>query len=127
MSAPLPLYQGITQRLTAARAARIPDSAIVRLALLVTGVLAAKSALLAHIAADLDARARTRATTPARIARRLRRTLTAPQLEQATCYAPVLHQVIDWDEVLRGRRRVVISLAESSQADDLHLFRVSLP
>jgi hypothetical protein len=117
----------ITQRLTAALATRIPHSAIVRLALLVTGMLAAKSAVLAQIASELDALARTRATTAARIARRLRRPLNDPQLDQATCYAPVLHQVINWGEVLRGSRRVVIIIDERSKADDLHLFRVSLP
>jgi hypothetical protein len=35
--------------------------------------------------------------------------------------------VLDWDEVLRGQRRVVLIVDERSKADDLHLLRVSLP
>ena len=126
MSAQLPLYQVIHQRIAAALPRAIPAASITRLALLVTGILAAKSAVLAQIAAELDALALTHAT-PDSIARRLRRTLNDPHLDQATCYAPVLRHVLDWDQVLRGQRRVVLIVDESSKADDLHLFRVSLP
>jgi hypothetical protein len=63
----------------------IPPASITRLALLVTGILAAKSAVIAQIAAELDALALTGATVPDRIARRLRRTLNDPHLAQATC------------------------------------------
>lgn len=127
MSAQLPLYQVIHQRISAALSHSVPGSSITRLALLVTGMLAAKSAVLAQIAAELDALQLTRATIPESIARRLRRTLNDPQLDQATCYAPVLRHVLDWDQVLRGQRRIVLIVDESSKADDLHLFRVSLP
>jgi hypothetical protein len=127
MSAQLPLYQVIHQRITAAVAATLARAAITRLALLVTGILAATSCVLAQIAAELDALALTAATTPDSIARRLRRTLNDSHLDHATCYAPVLRHVLDWDEVLRGQRRVVLSVDESSKADDLHLFRVALP
>ncbi len=127
MSTHLPLYQVIHQRINAALPRCVPQASITRLALLVTGLLAAKSAVLAQIAAELDALALTRATTPESIARRLRRTLNDPHLDQPTCYAPVLCQVLDWDQVLRGHRRLVLIVDESSKADDLHLFRVSLP
>lgn len=126
MSAHLPFYQVIHQRITAALPRAIPQASITRLALLVTGILAAKSAVLAQIAAELDALALTRAT-PDSIARRLRRTLNDGHLAQVTCYAPVLRHVLDWDQVLRGQRRVVLIVDESSKADDLHLFRVALP
>ena len=69
----------------------------------------------------------TRATSADSIARRLRRTLNDPHLDQATCYAPVLRHVLDWDHLLRGRRRVVLIVDESSRADDVHRFRVSAP
>src|SRR3712207_1559039 len=95
MSAPLPLYQVIHQRISAALPRCVPRASITRLALLVTGLLSAKSAVLAQIAAELDALALTRATTPESIARRLRRTLNDPHLDQRTCFAPVLHQVLD--------------------------------
>lgn len=127
MSAQLPLYQVIHQRICAALPRCVPHSSITRLALLVTGMLAAKSAVLAQIAAELDALALTRATTPESIARRLRRTLNDPRLDQATCYTPVLRQVIDWAQVLRGHRHLVLIVDESSKADDFHLFRVSVP
>ena len=87
MSAQRPFYQVIHQRIAAALPRAIPAASITRLALLVTGMLAAKSAVLAQIAAELDALALTRAT-PNSIARRLRRTLTDPHLDQPTCYAP---------------------------------------
>ena len=93
--------------------------------MLITGILAAKSYVIAQVAAELDALALTRATTADSIARRLRRTLNDPHLDQATCYAPVLHHLLDWDEVLRGQRRIILIVDESSKADDVHLFRVS--
>jgi Transposase DDE domain len=127
MSAQLPVYQVLHQRITAAVSSAVPRASVTRLALLVLGMLAAKSAVLAQIAAELDALALTRAATPDSIARRLRRTLNDAHLDQSTCYAPVLRQVLDWDQVLRGQRRVVLSVDESSKADDLHLFRVALP
>ena len=50
MSAQLPLYQVIHQRIAAALPHAIPRASITRLALLVTGILAAKSAVIAQIA-----------------------------------------------------------------------------
>ena len=127
MSAHVPLYQDILQRLSATLPPTLRRSTVIRLALLVTGILAAKSAVLAQIAAELDALGLTQATTPDSIARRLRRTLNDPQLAAQTCYAPVLHQVLDWAHLLRGSRRIVLIVDESSKADQIHLFRVSLP
>jgi hypothetical protein len=65
MSAQLPFYQVIHQRITAALPRAIPAASITRLALLVTGMLAATSAVIAQIAAELDALARTHATPDA--------------------------------------------------------------
>jgi Transposase DDE domain len=127
MSAQLPLYQVIHQRIAAAVPHGVPRASLTRLTLLVTGMLAAKSCVIAQIAAELDALALTCATVPDSIARRLRRTLTDPHLDQPTCYAPVLRQVLDWDQLLRGQRRILLIVDESSKADDVHLFRVSLP
>jgi hypothetical protein len=126
MSAQRPFYQLIHQRVAAALPRAIPAASITRLALLVTGILAARSAVIAQIAAELDALALTQATADS-IAGRLRRALNDGNLDPATCYAPVLHQVLDWDYLLRDQRRAVLIVDESSKADDLHLFRVSLP
>ena len=117
MSAPLPLYQTLLQRISAAVPATVRRSAVTRLALLVTGILAAKSTVLAQLAAELDALALTAATTPESIERRLRRTLNDPHLVPHTCYAPVLRQVLDWDQLLRGSRQVVLSLDDSTKTD----------
>lgn len=127
MSARLPFYQVLHQRISAAIADRIPASSLDRLALLTIGILAAKSCVIAQVAAELKALQLTRASCTESIARRLRRTLNDPHLDHASCYAPVLHQVLDWDDLLRDQRRVVLIVDESSKADDLHLFRVSLP
>jgi hypothetical protein len=127
LSAQRPFYQVIHQRVAAALPRAIPRASLTRLVLLITGILAATSTVIAQVAAELDALARTRATRADSIARRLRRTLNDPHLDHATCYAPVRHQVLDWDDVLRGQRRVVLIVDESSKADAVHLFRVSLP
>ncbi len=127
MSAQLPFYQVLRQRIAAAVAAHIPAASLERLALLTFGILAAKSCVIAQVAAELHALHLTQASSAESIARRLRRTLNDPHLDHSSCYAPVLHQVIDWSDLLRGQGRAVLIVDESSKSDDLHLFRVSLP
>lgn len=127
MSARIPLYQGVLHQLIDTIPPAVSRPSVVRLALLVTGLLAAQSTVLAQIAAALDALRLTRATHPESIGRRLRRTLSDVQLQATTCYTPVLAQVLDWPAVLRGTRRIVLAVDESSKADQVHLFRVSLP
>ena len=123
-----PVFQEVFQRIrTTATPQQLPYAACQRLALLVTGILAAKSTVLAHIAAELDALHLTHTTQTESIARRLRRTLNDPHLTAQACYDPLLKQVIDWAAVLRGRRQVVVILDESTKADQIHLLRASLP
>jgi hypothetical protein len=126
MSAPHPVYQTLLQRISAAVPATVRRSAVTRLALLVTGILAAKSTVLAQVAAELDALDLTAATTPESIERRLRRTLNDPHLAPHTCYVPVLRHVLDWDQLLHGSRQIVLSVDDSTKTDQIHLFRVSL-
>jgi Transposase DDE domain len=126
MSAPCPLYQTLTQRIEALLRDRVPRRSRTRFALLVGGILAAQSAVLARIAAELAVLALTGATVPASIERRLRRTLADPHLTYATCYVPLLGQILDWDTVRRGSRRVVLAVDDSSHTDRVHLLRVSL-
>ena len=126
MSANGALYQTILQRITDAVPSSVRRSTLTRLALLVTGILAAKATVLAQIAAELHALAVTDATLPESIERRLRRTLNDPHLTPATCYVPVLRHVLDWEHLLRGSRQVVLSVDDSTKADQIHLFRVSL-
>ena len=129
MSAQVPLYQTVLQRLlrTIPPSAHVPPASVIRLGLLVTGLLAAQSSVLAQIAAALDALHLTRATLVDSITRRLRRALDDPRLTPQTCYAPVLQHVLDWEQLLHGVQRIALIVDESSKADQIHLFRVSLP
>jgi hypothetical protein len=126
MSAQPSLYQTLLERITAAVPATVRRSALTRLALLTTGLLAAKTTVLAQIAAELHALALTAAASPEHVERGLRRTLNDPQLQAPTCYIPVLRHVLDWEAVLRGSRQVVLSVDESTKTDQIHLFRISL-
>jgi hypothetical protein len=122
------MFHEVFQRIrTTAPSSQVPYAACQRLALLVTGILAAKSTVLAQIAAELAALRLTRATQAESIERRLRRTLNDAHLTPSVCYDPLLPQVIDWQQVLRGSQRVVVILDESSKTDEVHLLRASLP
>ncbi len=129
MSAHNPLYQTVLQRLlrTIPPSAGVPQASTIRFCLLVTGLLAAQSAVLAQAASALLALHLTRATLVDSITRRLRRALDDPHLTPQTCYAPVLQHVLDWDHLLRGSRCIELLVDESSKTDQIHLFRVSLP
>jgi hypothetical protein len=123
-----PLFQEVFQRIrTTATPQQLPYAACVRLALLVTGILAAKSTVVAQIAAELEALRLTQATQAESIARRLRRTLNDAHLTPRVCYDPLLKEVIDWQQLLRGSQRVVVILDESTKTDQVHLLRASLP
>src|ERR671932_1909810 len=123
-----PIFQEVFQRIrTTATPQQLPYAACQRLALLVTGILAAKTTVVAQIAAELAALRLTHATQAESVARRLRRTLNDPHLTPTVCYDPLLKQVIDWEQVLQGSRRVVVILDESTKTDQIHLLRASLP
>jgi len=119
------LYHAILQQLqdvTAANAVRA--SSLVRLSLLVTGIMAAKSCVLNQVAQEVHALGLTRARSAASIARRFRRTLNDPQVT-AGLYRPALRATIDWATL--GQQPCWLVVDESSQDDRLHLFRVSFP
>ena len=126
MSAALPLYQTLLDRMRAAVAPTVPLASVRRLALLTLSVLGTQSTTLARLADELLVRAVTGATCAASCERGLRRTLNDPHLTPATCYAPVLAQVLDWPALLRGSRQVVLIVDESTQDDRIHLLRCSL-
>jgi hypothetical protein len=127
MPARVPLYQEVEaeiKRVTAA--ARLRVTAARRLALLVTGILAARSAVVAQMAAELFALGVTGAGCAESVARRLRRTLADARLDPQTCYAPAVAAAVDWDAARGAGGWVVLAADESSRGGDLHLFRVSL-
>src|SRR6266508_818274 len=122
-----PLYHEVREQImTQFDPTTFPLASAERLALLVTGILAARSCVLAQFAAELDQLALTTATKAESIGRRLRRTLNDPHLDPVVCYAPVLRTVLDWPALPRGSRRVVLIVDESSKEDEIHRFRVSL-
>jgi Transposase DDE domain len=127
MPAPTGLYHELCQRVerywpTSGRS----RPALRRLALLITGVVAAESTVLAQMAAELWALEVTEATTPTSIERRLRRALSDERLTPPGCYQAELARVLDWPALLQGARRVVLALDESSCGAAYHLLRVSL-
>ena len=127
MPAQVPLYQQVLEQMThISQHSAIRITTVRRLALLVTGIIAAKSCVLSQVAAELLALDLTEATWADHITRRLRRTLNDTALKSSTCYEPVLAQVLDWSALWQGGRQVVLIVDESSKADQVHLLRVSL-
>lgn len=124
MPARVPLFHAIHDHL-ASLCPRLRPASMDRLALLVTGIVAARSCILAQIAAELAALELTAATCTDSIERRLRRTLNDPGLD-ATCYQPLVASLIDWSALLAQTGRIVLIVDESSRRDTVHLFRVSL-
>jgi hypothetical protein len=127
MPAPNPLFQEVYRRVEAVtRPIRLRKAPLTRLALLITGLVAAKGCILQQVATELDVLGLTRATQPESIGRRLRRTLSDERLDPATCYRPVLPRVIDWDGLRGAGGRVFLICDESSKAEQLHLLAVDL-
>ena len=85
MSAHLPVYQTLLERISDAVPASVRRSSIIRLALFVIGMLAARSAVIKQIAAELHALDLTDASCPEHIERRLRRALADPMLTPSLC------------------------------------------
>jgi hypothetical protein len=126
MAAPCPLYHTITQQIAAVTAPfRLPAPSRHRLALLVTGLVAARSTVLARIAVELFALHLTAAATPESIGRRIRRTLSDPLLIAEECYEPLLRTAIPWPA--GWRHPAILVMDESAKQGVLHLFRISLP
>jgi hypothetical protein len=131
MPAHLPWFHAVRERLTTTIEAKVvPPSSIERLALFVTGIIAAQSCVLAQVADELDTLELTAATQPDSVARRLRRTVCDSHLEASCCYEPVLPTVIDWEQLRETPSgypgMVVLIVDESSKADQVHVLRTAL-
>lgn len=127
MPATASLYQEVYQQIKTATAPyAVRQTSVVRLALLVCGILATRSCVLARVADELDGLDLTAARQPASIGRRLRRTLNDRLLTAATCYIPVVRSVVAASLAVSRVREVVLVLDESSHTDRIHLVRVSL-
>ncbi len=127
MSASLPLWQQVEERIQPLlRRQGVRATSATRLALLVTGILAARSAVQTQVAAALLALGLTEATTAASLERRLRRTRADSRLHPVTCYQPAVAAAIDWAAVRRSGQPLVLIVDESSHTDRVHLLRVAL-
>jgi hypothetical protein len=121
------LFQVVFEQInTLTRPIGLRVTAVRRLALLVSGLLAGQHAALARIAAALDTWGLTAATHPEHIERRLRRALNDERLDPRTCYEPLAAQLVA--QAARGShgRALVIAIDESSQDERVHLLRASL-
>ncbi len=147
MTTPIPVFQEVLRKITSiCEPQRVRRTSVLRLALLVSGILAAESACLAQIAQALVRVEASAASVPS-TQRRLRRTLADPRLRAQACYQPVLPSLLDWEEARqdgaalllvnrRGRRAwargkapqrpLVLIVDESSRAEHTHLLRLSL-
>jgi hypothetical protein len=127
MPVPAGLYHAVWERLEHCwPSAGRSRPALRRLSLLITGLIAARSCVLAQIAAELWALDVTGASAVASIERRLRRTLSDERLTPPTCYQAELASMLDWPRLLQRSRRVVLALDESSCGEAYHLLRLSL-
>lgn len=127
MPATVSLYQEVYNQIkTMTAASGVRQTSVVRLALLVCGMLAARSCVLQRVADELDVLGLTAAHRASSIGRRLRRTLNDPLLTATTCYTPVVRSVVGASLLESRVREVVLIVDESSHTDRLHLLRVSL-
>lgn len=119
------LYQDLLGQIYCSAWRGVRRTAIKRLALLAFGMIVCESCVLPRVAAKLAALKVTDASAPS-IERRLRRTLNDKWLTPELCYEPMLRLAIDWQELLRKRKPVLIIVDESGKEEEINLFRVSL-
>lgn len=124
MSAPGTLYPAVVAKLQEIVAGQ-RITAVRRMALLISGLVAAKSSVVSQMAAALWIQGVSGAQV-ASIARRLRRTLHDARLTSVTWYRPAVQQVVDWGGLQQRGKPAILALDESSQEDRVHLLRVSL-
>jgi len=96
-----------------------------RLALLVTGLVAAQSSVVSQMASGLWVAGVSRAERLS-ILRRLRRTLHDRRVTAETCYEPAVRTLINWAGLQRRGKSAILALDASSQDERVHLLRVSL-
>lgn len=127
MSARVPLYHAVLRQLQQMPSPQpVRPSSLVRLALLVTGIIAARSCVLHQVAHELFALGLTEAHSAEAIARRLRRTLDDLTLEADLVYAPALRQIVAWAALVAANQPLYLIVDESTHTDRIHLLRVSL-
>lgn len=125
MSAHLPLFHDVLERISLT-VPTVRKTGRVRLALLITGILAAHSCVQVAVAEELFHLDLTRAHSLDSIGRRLRRILGDARLDPVTCYEPAIRAIVDWDAVRSATGQIVLILDESTADDRIHLLRIAL-
>lgn len=126
MTAQATLYQAVEGKLQeVVSGERVRITAVRRLALVITGLVAGRSSVVSRMAVGLWEQGVSRVQV-ASIARRLRRGLHDTRVQAATWYRPAVQQLVDWGSLRQRGKAVVLALDESSQEERLHLLRMSL-
>ena len=125
MPAQRELYREVEGKLQAEVGAGVRITTVRRLALLVTGLVAAKSSVVSQMAVGLWETGVSLVQVES-IARRLRRSLNDRHLTASTCYEPAVRTLLDWEGLRRRGKPAILALDESSQDERVHLLRVSL-
>lgn len=126
MTAQGTLYQAVEAKLQeVVSGERVRITAVRRLALVITGLVAGKSSVVSQMAVGLWEQG-VSTVQVASIARRLRRGLHDTRVQASTWYQPAVRQVVDWGRLRQRGKAVVLALDESSQEERLHLLRMSL-
>src|SRR5262249_7188305 len=119
----VPLFQELFRQMgQLTRPTRLRRTAVRRLALLVTGLVAAQSSSLSKMAQEVLDLQVTGATQVESVERRLRRTLADDRLSAERCYEPIVQAVIDWEEVRACGQAVDVIVDESARGEAVHLF-----
>lgn len=119
------LYRVVEERLQVVREPGVRITTVRRLALLITGLVAAKSSVVSQMAVGLWENG-VSVVQVASIARRLRRVLHDRKVTAASCYEPAVRTMLDWEGLRRRGKPAILALDESSQDERVHLLRVSL-
>lgn len=126
MSAKDGLYQVVEEQIEEALVGEgVRITSVRRLALMTTGLLAAKSSGVGPMASGLWETGVSEAQVES-IERRLRRSLNDRLLTAKTCYAPAVRTMIAWSSLIDKQQPAILALDESSQEERVHLLRMSL-
>jgi hypothetical protein len=109
----------------AATCAPVRGSSRLRLALLITTIVASRTCVIAALARWARSLGLTTAT-PESIARRLRRTMNDPQLTANACYDGLVRPLLARALAQGGADPLVVVVDESTHTDHVHLLRAAL-
>ena len=126
MPAQAELYAVVERKLQAVLSGEgVRVTTVRRLALLIVGLIGARSSVLNRMATGLWEAGVSPAEQPS-IVRRLRRSLRDRRLTAERCYEPAVRALVGWGGLRRRGKPAILALDESSQDERVHLLRMSL-